>query len=201
MVHDHGTSFGDPEHLYVQPGGKFGARVDAAIDILHRRPVDSGGTQVIVPRIPELLAVYGSDLDELAHARGAESPDIGPLLAQMDADLGRLIQATKDVGSYDETAVILTSDHGMTSWNRTLLPQVLDAVSRAGYAPEIVTPGRSPAPTSEVVVIPNAVRYGNFYLRGRAATEQGRADVRAALESLAPTYVSDVLDGGDLEAM
>ncbi|WP_222272579.1 hypothetical protein, partial [Modestobacter marinus] len=26
--------------------------------------------------------------------------------------------------------------HGMTSWNRTLVPQVLDAVSAAGYLPE-----------------------------------------------------------------
>jgi predicted AlkP superfamily pyrophosphatase or phosphodiesterase len=201
MVQDHGTSYGDPEHLYVQPGGNFGNRVDVAIDILHQRPVESGGTQVTVPRVPGLLAVYGSDLDELAHAEGAESPHIGALLAEMDAELGRLIQATKDVGIYGETAFILTSDHGMTSWNRTLLPQVLDAVSTAGYVPEIVTPGRSPAPTTEVVLVPNAVRYGNFYLRGRAATEQGRADVRAALESLTPAYVSQVLDDADLEAM
>jgi arylsulfatase A-like enzyme len=201
MVQDHGTSFGDPEHLYVQPGGDFGDRVDVAIDILHQRPVDSGGIQVTVPQVPELLAVYGSDLDELAHAEGAESPDIGARLAEMDAELGRLVQATKDVGIYGETAVILTSDHGMTSWNRTLLPQVLDAVSTAGYVAEVVTPGQSPAPTTEVVLVPNAVRYGNFYLRGRAATEQGRADVRAALESMAPAYVAQVLDDADLEAM
>jgi hypothetical protein len=201
MVQDHGTSFGDPEHLYVQPGGDFGDRVDVAIDILHQRPVDSGGIQVTVPQVPELLAVYGSDLDELAHAEGAESPDIGARLAEMDAELGRLIQATKDVGIYGETAVILTSDHGMTSWNRTLLPQVLDAVSTAGYVAEVVTPGQSPAPTTEVVLVPNAVRYGNFYLRGRAATEQGRADVRAALESMAPAYVAQVLDDADFEAM
>jgi predicted AlkP superfamily pyrophosphatase or phosphodiesterase len=54
MVHDHGTSYGDPEHLYVQPGGDFGDRVDVAIDILHQRPVNSGGTPVTVPRVPEL---------------------------------------------------------------------------------------------------------------------------------------------------
>ena len=201
MVHNHGTSYGDPEHLYVQPGGDFGDRVDVAIDILHQRPVNSGGTSVTVPRVPELLAVYGSDLDALAHDVGVESPGIGARLAEMDAALGRLIQATKDVGIYGETAVILTSDHGMTSWNRTLIPQVLDAVRAAGYAPEVVTSGRSPAPTTEVVLVPNAVRYGNLYLRGRAATEQGRAEVRAALESLAPAYVAQVLDDADLEAM
>ena len=200
VVQDHGTSFGDPEHLYVQPGGDFGNRVDVAIDILHQRPVDSGGTQVVVPQIPELLAVYGSDLDGLAHDEGAESPAMGALLAEMDADLGRLVQATKDVGIHDETAFILTSDHGMTSWNRTLIPQVLRSVRAAGYVPEIVPPGRSPAPTTEVVIV-NADRYGDFHLRGRAATEQGRADVRAALQSLSPHHVSQVLDNADLEAM
>ena len=201
MVQNHGTTYGDPEHLYVQPGGDFGERVDVAIDILNQRPVDSGGTQVTVPEIPDLLAVYSSDLDSLAHGQGAESPNIGPMLAEMDADLGRLVQATKDVGIYGKTAFILTSDHGMTSWNQTLLPEVLAAITAAGYLPEVVTPGRSPAPETEVVIVPNAVRYGDVTLRGRAATEEGRQAVRDALESLSPEYISQVLDDTDLDAM
>jgi predicted AlkP superfamily pyrophosphatase or phosphodiesterase len=201
MVQNHGTAYGDPEHLYVQPGGDFGRRVDVAIDILNQRPVDSGGTEVTVREIPDLLAVYSSDLDGLAHREGAEGQNIGPLVAEMDADLGRLVQATKDVGIYGETAFILTSDHGMTSWNRTLIPQVLAAIEAAGYVPQIVTPGRSPAAATEVVIVPNAGRYGDITLRGRAATDQGRADVRAALESLSPTFISQVLDGRNLDAM
>ena len=35
MVQNYGTTYGDPEHLYVQPGGAFEKRVDAAIDILN----------------------------------------------------------------------------------------------------------------------------------------------------------------------
>ena len=201
MLQNHGVAFGDPDHLYVQPGGDFGHRVDVAIDILHGRPVDSGGTPVTVPEIPDLLAVYGSDLDSLAHDVGAESPAIGPLLAQMDVDLGRLVQATKDVGIYGETAFILTSDHGMTSWNQTLLPQVLTAINDAGYVPQIILPGLSPQPEAEVVIVPNAVRYGDITLRGRAATEQGRRDVRTALESLTPTIISQVLDEDDLREL
>ena len=201
MVQNHGTAYGDPEHLYVQPGGGFARRVDVAIDILNRRPVDSGGTLVTVPKVPDLLAVYSDSLDSLAHREGAESPNIGPLLARMDADLGRLVQATKDVGIYGETAFLLTSDHGMTSWNRTLIPQVLGAIGEAGYLSEVVTPGRSPAEATEVVIVPNAVRYGDITLRGRAATDAGRSDVRAALESLSPAYISQVLDDADLDAV
>lgn len=201
MVQNHGTSYGDPEHLYVQPGGDFGDRVDVAIDILNRRPVDSGGTEVTVPEIPDLLAVYSSDLDSLGHREGAESPNIGPMLAEMDAHLGRLVQATKDVGIYGETAFILTSDHGMTSWNRTLIPEVLAAIEGGGFTPEVVTPGRSPAASTDVVIVPNAVRYGNLYLQGDAATAEGREQVRTALTELAPTYVSQILDTEDLDDM
>lgn len=201
MVQNYGAVYGDPEHLYVQPGGDFGRRVDVAIEILNRRPVSSGGQLVTVPRIPDFLAVYSDGPDSLGHRQGAETRNMAALLGEMDADLGRLIQATKDLEIFGETAWILTADHGMTSWNRTLIPQVLAAVAAAGYRPEIVTPGRSPASETEVVIVPNAVRYGDVTLRGRAATPEGRADVRAALESLAPTYVSGVLDEADLDAL
>lgn len=167
MIQNHGVVYGDPEHLYVQPGGPFKDRVDAAINILNRRPVDSGGEVVTVPKVPDFLAVYSSDLDGLGHREGPESPNIGPLLAKHDRQLGRLVQATKDVGIYGETAFLLTADHGMTGWNRTLIPEVLATVSAAGYTPEIVTPGNSPKPSTEVIIVPNSVRIGDFSLRGR----------------------------------
>src|SRR5918993_5961685 len=88
MDENHGTSYGDPEHLYVEPGGLFEQRVDAAIDILNLSPVDSGGETVAVPKIPDFLAVYGPDLDAFGHAEGAESPNLGPVLAELDRQLG-----------------------------------------------------------------------------------------------------------------
>ena len=74
MVQNFGASYGDPEHLYVQPGGDIARRTDVAIDILHRRPVDSDGTMVTVLEVPAFLAVYSSDLDALGHAEGDDSP-------------------------------------------------------------------------------------------------------------------------------
>ena len=142
MVQDHGASYGDPEHLYVEPGGLFEQRVDAAIDILNLRPVDSGGEMVAVPKIPDFLAVYGADLDAFGHAEGAESPNLGPLLAELDRQLGRLVQATKEVGIYERTAFVLTGDHGMTTWYRSLTEK-LAAMTVLGRHPEIV-PARTP---------------------------------------------------------
>jgi arylsulfatase A-like enzyme len=198
LVRDRGTSYGDPEHLYVEPGGPFERRVDAAIDILKRRPVGSGDEMVTVPTIPDFLAVYGDDFDALGHREGAESPNIGPLLVEMDRQLGRLVDAVEEIGLAGRTAFLLTSDHGMTSWNKTLLPAVLAAVTAAGYRTEVVTAGSAPAPEAEVIIVPNAERYGDITLRGRAATTEGRAAVKTALETLSPALVSDVLDKSDL---
>jgi predicted AlkP superfamily pyrophosphatase or phosphodiesterase len=199
MVQDHGVAYGDPEHLYVEPGGPFAHRVDTAIDILKRRPVDSGGRLVTVPEIPDLLAVYSSDLDGRGHQAGPDDPAIAQLLAEHDRELGRLVQATKDIGIYDETAFILTSDHGMTAWDRSLLPQVLTAVREAGYAPEVVRPGGSPAPETEVIVVPGAVRVGDFTLRGDAAQPRARRRIERALRRL--PEIERVLDEADLRRL
>lgn len=201
MVQDRGTAFGDPEHLYVQPDGSFARRVEAAVDILHQRPVQSGDQAVSVPRVPDLLAVYGSDLDALVHKEGPESPNVGPLLEEMDTAVGQLVQAVEDVGLEGQTAFLVTGDHGMTRWDRTLLPDLLGAVAAAGYRAEVVRSGRSPAPETEVVVVPGAVRYGAISLRGRAATPEAGEHVRVALESLSPQLVSGVLDRSDLDAL
>lgn len=198
MVQGHGVTFADARRLYVEPGGLFGTRVDAAISILEGRPVDSGGELVEVTEIPAFVAVYGSDLDDLGGAEGPDGPNIGPLLAEMDRQLGRLVQATVDAGINDQTAFIVTGDHGMTAWREDLTQGVLEALTTAGYAPEAVSPGDTPRPASEVVLITGAVRTASVTLKGRANTPQGLRRVGEALKE-AP-HVARVFDSSDLEA-
>ncbi|MFC5825877.1 alkaline phosphatase family protein [Nonomuraea insulae] len=199
MVQDHGVRFGDPEHLYVQPGQGFGQRVDVAIDILNLRPVDSNGQLVTVPGIPDLLAVYSSDLDGAGHDEGPDSPAIASLLADHDHHLGRLVQATKEVGIFQDTAFLLTSDHGMTAWNRTLLPHVVEAIEAVGHSVEVVPSGASPAPGTEVVIVPNSVRVGDITLRGGASDPRARIRIKAALRRL--PQIGRVLDDRALRAL
>ena len=196
MVQDHGASYGDPEHLYVKPDGLFEQRVDAAVEILERRPVDSGGEMITVPKIPDFLAVYGPDLDAFGHLEGAESPNIGPLLAELDRQLGRIVQTAKEVGIYERTAFILTSDHGMTSWERSFV-EGLAATPELGQNVELVPPGRAPSSGTEVVIVKSAGRIMDVTLRGRSATPERRADLRRALEGL--PQISRVLDAADLK--
>jgi arylsulfatase A-like enzyme len=198
IVQDHGTRYGDPEHLYLQPGGTFERRVDAAIEILNRRPVNSGGQMVTVPKIPDFLAVYSSDIDSLGHSQGPGTPAMPALLAEHDRQLGRLIQATKDVGIYEDTAFLLTSDHGMTEWTRTLLPQVTAAIESAGYTAEVVRPGQAPAPTTEAIVVPGG-RIGDVTLRGAAGTRDGTRRIERALARL--PEVQAVHDERDLRRL
>ncbi len=198
MVQDHGASYGDPENLYVRPGGLFEQRVDAAVEILNRRLVDSGGKMVTVPKIPGFLAVYGPDLDAFGHLEGPESPNIGSLVAQLDRQLGRIVQATKEVGVYERTAFILTSDHGMTSWERSFA-EGLAAMPELGRGVEIVPPGGTPSPDTEVVIVKSGGRIMDITLRGRSATPEKRTEVRRVLERL--PQLSRVLDAADLKAL
>jgi predicted AlkP superfamily pyrophosphatase or phosphodiesterase len=198
MIQNHGVAYGDPSHLYVQPGGTFGQRVDTAIKILERQPVSSNGTLVTVPKTPDFLAVYSSDPDEMLHQEGTNGADVRALVEQHDADLGRLVQATKDVGIYERTAFLLTADHGMSNWNKTALPTLQQAISDAGFSNEVVYAGQSPQTNPDVVIAP-AVRVAYLTLRGVAATDANTTNLRAALETR--SEFTDVLGQPELDAL
>ncbi len=199
IIQGRGVDSGVPDRLYVEPGGLFAARVDAAVELLEGRPVDSGGRSVAVQNPPDFLAVYGSDLDDLGHAEGPDGPNTAPLLAEMDRGLGRLVQATKDVGIYERTAFIVTGDHGMTGWAEDLTQEVLDAAADAGYVPKVVTPGNAPEPATEVAVLTGPVRIANLFLLGGAGTSRGKRRIKEALKEV--PHVARVLDGPVLEEL
>ncbi|MQY16248.1 hypothetical protein SRB5_64460 [Streptomyces sp. RB5] len=196
IVQNHGAVFGDPRALYAQPGGTSTVRVDMAIDILHGRPVKSGSTTVVVEEPPTLLAVYCDQLDALGHSEGSVSAGMGPTLAALDADLGRLVQATKDVGIYGETAFVLLGDHGMGTFTRAFGGPVLEALTAAGFTPEFVAPGRAPAAGTDLAMVVGGV--ANTYLLGAARTEANIARAKAVFASI--EQVTQVFDRADLDA-
>ena len=199
MVQDHGVTYGDPDHLYVQPGGPCRTRVDTALAILDGSPVDSGGQPVVVPEMPNLLAVYCDDLDAGGHEVGADDPGLGRTLEEMDRQLGRLVEKVRQVGALESTTFVLTGDHGMTSWNRSLLPAVLAELTAAGFTPEIVTPGQGPAPSSDLVIVPNSRRAGAFSLWGAADTPGARDRLVATLQAM--PQIERVIGPDELRAL
>lgn len=61
---------------------------------------------------PTLFAVCFDQIDHVGHAIGHDTPAYYDVLASVDIQIGRIIQALKDAGIYDDTAILVTADHG-----------------------------------------------------------------------------------------
>lgn len=186
---NHGASRDDPENLYVGAPASCDredpAAIDAAIDMLNVRPVDvGGGVMVTVPRIPELLFVRCVDTDLVGHAEGPFGPSVPDVVADVDLQVGRLVQATKDVGIYDDTTFIFGADHGVGAISVPLLPDVLDYLDATGYSWEVVPWGQAVSSPSIEIIMNATSRSLSIHLRGDAATQHGRKDVARALSNL-----------------
>jgi arylsulfatase A-like enzyme len=160
--------------------------------------VDSGGQPVTDRTTPHLLAVYCSELDEVGHAEGPAGTDIPAVLIELDRQLGRLVAAVDDAGVSGETAFLVTGDHGMSRWTSTLVPQVENALTEAGYQPQVIYSGETPRPATDVVIV-GAERVGTVSLRGPAATDTNRAHVADVLSRL--PQISQVVDADRLRAL
>lgn len=198
MVQNYGNTYGDPTHPYIQPPHPFIHRTETVIDLLNGRPVDSGGEMITLPKIPEFLGIYGNDPDALGHAEGPNSPNMGPLLRDLDGQLGAIIAETKNAGIYDKTAFILTTDHGMSAWSKAALPQAMGAIEDLGFTVERVGSNGTPADDTDVVVIA-FVHTLNVHLRGDLATQANRDRLARALGAL--PEVEHVFNTDDLAAL
>lgn len=61
---------------------------------------------------PTFLAVCYDQIDHVGHAIGHDTPAYYDVLARVDKQIGRIIQALKDAGIYDDTIILVTADHG-----------------------------------------------------------------------------------------
>ena len=68
--------------------------------------------QYIREHKPLFFAPCFDGLDGTGHSAGWYSRDYYDYLARLDKCIGRIIQALKDAGIYDETVIIVTGDHG-----------------------------------------------------------------------------------------
>lgn len=61
---------------------------------------------------PNLFAMCFDNPDHVGHAIGHDTPDYYEKLHELDGYIGRVMQAVKDAGIWDDTIIIVTSDHG-----------------------------------------------------------------------------------------
>ncbi|MFC9561423.1 alkaline phosphatase family protein [Agromyces sp. NPDC056965] len=198
ILQNHGVVYGDPDALYTQPGGTCDRRADDAIAVLHGEPVDSGGSLTTANGIPDLIAVYCDTLDVLGHADGSAAAGMPAALAEVDEQIGRIVQATKDAGIYGRTAFVITGDHGMSTFTQGMQAPLLAAIEALGYDAEVLAAGRAPQPGTDVVIVIGGV--GSLHLVGDAADDPTAAvRIEAALAAL--PHVSAVYDEADQRAM
>ena len=61
---------------------------------------------------PEFFTVYYDEQDHAGHSVGWGSKEYFDTMKMLDKQVGVLIQALKDAGIYDDTVIVMSSDHG-----------------------------------------------------------------------------------------
>ena len=61
---------------------------------------------------PDFMAIIYDDPDHVGHSAGHDTPEYYARMEELDALLGEIITAIKEAGIYDDSVIIVTSDHG-----------------------------------------------------------------------------------------
>jgi len=73
---------------------------------------------------PNLMLIHVIALDDAHHKNGARTPAAFETAERMDGYVGRIIEATRKAGIFDQTTFLLVSDHGFADVNRKFEPNV-----------------------------------------------------------------------------
>ena len=63
-------------------------------------------------KTPNLLAVVFDNPDHVGHADGHDTPAYYAKLVELDGYIGQIVEAAKEAGIWDDTVIIISSDHG-----------------------------------------------------------------------------------------
>ncbi len=114
-----GADRNNTRHLYIQPEGDYSKRFEEAKAILKGNNMECK---------PKVLFIYMDDLDTIGHNRlygrgkfkafseKRRIENVISHLIEMDAGLGEFIEFLNELGIYERTNILLTTDHGMVSF-------------------------------------------------------------------------------------
>ena len=80
---------------------------------------------------PHLLLLHLVEADSVQHRKGRDAPEVKGAVGRVDGHVGALMKALRDAGIADQTAVIVTGDHGFQDAGRTV--EVNEILARAGF--------------------------------------------------------------------
>ncbi len=71
--------------------------------------------EILEKEEPVLLIIGLVSSNITGHAYTPDSPEVEDAMLTIDREIGRLIQKLKDMDRFDDTLIVITSDHGMTT--------------------------------------------------------------------------------------
>lgn len=74
--------------------------------------VCASSKHLIINKKPNLLLIHLTDLDEHRHYYGVWSPEAKKALERQDQRIGDIIEASRQAGTYSDTAFVVLGDHG-----------------------------------------------------------------------------------------
>lgn len=128
--HGYYTDTGTPEALYEavvapnihvrcdQPDNVRAFNTLAACDIIRKFR-------------PDLLMLHLGEPDHARHVHGVFGKEVYAVLEGIDEMVGKVCQAVKDAGLWEQTNIVLTADHGQLDTTRVVHPNVL--LAEAGF--------------------------------------------------------------------
>ena len=66
----------------------------------------------IKKKTPNFLFIHLDEVDHVGHSLGHKTSHFYDAVAQIDQQIGKIIQSTKEAGIYDKTTFIISADHG-----------------------------------------------------------------------------------------
>lgn len=78
----------------------------------HQNLLFDHAVNYILAKKPMFMAVCCDQVDHTGHNIGHDTPAYYAQLTKVDKNIGRIIQALKDAGIYDDTIILFTADHG-----------------------------------------------------------------------------------------
>jgi predicted AlkP superfamily pyrophosphatase or phosphodiesterase len=95
---------------------------------------------------PSFVSLYFEQADVVGHDYGPDSMQVNAALVTVDAALGRLVEGLRRRGMFDETNLIVVSDHGMrgTSAQRVVVLDEIVEVDHIELVTTIVNVGINP---------------------------------------------------------
>lgn len=69
-------------------------------------------TTYIKDQKPDFLFIHFDDVDHVGHSLGHKTPAFYEAVSHVDQLIGQIVQSTKDAGTFEETAFIISADHG-----------------------------------------------------------------------------------------